>query len=66
MEYDWQSQGYNYWVAPDSIEDSTPMPACEMVYQHCGGDHFTFMCCNPHYLAPYNSEADYQTTPQVQ
>ena len=24
------------------------------------------MCCNPHYLAPYSSEVDYQTTPQVQ
>ena len=24
------------------------------------------MCCNPHYLAPYSREVDYQTTPQVQ
>ena len=66
MEYDWQGQGYNYWGTPDSIEESTPMPTCEMVCQHCGGDHFTFMCCNPQYLVPYSSEVNYQTTPQVQ
>ena len=31
MEYGWWNQGYNYWSAPDSVED--PVPIHEAYYQ---------------------------------
>ena len=30
MEYRWWNHGYNYWNAPDSVEDSVPMSACDI------------------------------------
>ena len=30
MEYGWWNQGYNYWNAPDSVEDPVPMSACDI------------------------------------